>query len=58
MRSKNVVTVDVKGITDIDFQKLKKLASQKKSTIESAAKTAVKKFLANGCKLPAFAGKV
>ena len=58
MPNKDVVTVNVRGISSIDIKKLEKLATQKESTVESMAESAVEKFLANGCKRPVFAEKV
>jgi len=45
-------------MSTIDIEKLKKLAMKKKSTVESMVELTIKKFLSNGCKLPAFAEKV
>ena len=58
MPNKNVVTVNVHGMSNIDIKKLKKLATKTKSTVESTAELAVKKFLANRCKLPVLIEKV
>ena len=58
MPNKNVVTVNVNGMSDIDIKKLKKLASKKKSTVESTVELAVKKFLATRCQQPVFMEKL
>ena len=52
MPNKNVVMVNVYGMSIIDIKKLKKLATKNKSTVESTIELTVKKFLTNGCKLP------
>ena len=55
MPNKNAITVNVTGISAIEATKLEKLAKMKKSTVETMVESAIKNFLANGCKLPVLA---